>query len=253
MSTKGLMTHIVAGYPSIKKCEEIAMVMAESGVKFLEIQIPFSDPIADGPVIMRANQAALDSGVRVEDCFELMKRLKEKFKERDLETQLLFMTYFNIVYKYGVSEFCKRAHECGAYGLIVPDIPIDEENHEHYLEFCEKNDLKPIQVISPLTSEKRLQEIAKVARGFVYCVSRYGTTGESMELNSKLSEYLDRVKKKIDLPIAVGFGISKPEHVVAVHKHAEIAVIGSKFINILNENSEEESIQKIKNLFLDFL
>ncbi len=236
MDSKKIMTHIVAGYPTMKKCEEIALLMAHSGVAYIEIQIPFSDPIADGPVIMRANQKALESGVKVRDCFELMKRLREKFDKEGLMTELLFMSYFNILYKYGVEKFCKKAAECGCYGLIVPDIVIDEEKYDGYLKSCSKHELNAIQIISPLTSNERLKKIGKVARGFVYCVSRFGVTGDRSELNPKLKEHLQNIRRHIELPLAVGFGISNPSHIRAVHKNADIAVIGSKILKMVDED-----------------
>lgn len=237
MSTKKIMTHVVAGYPSMKKCEEVVLKMARYGADFIEIQIPFSDPVADGEVIARANQVALEKGVRVEDCFKLMQRMAGK-----IEVPLLFMTYFNIVHHYGVAKFCKRAKECGAYGLIVPDMPVDEEGHEGFLKECKKNGLMAVQVISPLTPEERLKKIAKHASGFVYCVSRYGTTGARGELNPKLSAYLKKVRKYIDLPLAVGFGISDRAQIEAVHKLADIAVIGSAILKKVDEGKDFEKI-----------
>ena len=224
------MTHIVAGYPNMKKCKSVAKLMAESGVDFIEIQIPFSDPVADGPTIMGANQKALASGVKVKDCFQLMKELNS-----EIETPLLFMSYFNILHSYGVDKFCKKAKACGCYGLIVPDIPLDEEEHEGYLEACKNHGLKAIQIVSPITSEARLKKIARVADGFVYCVSRFGTTGVKAKLNLQLEKYLKRVKKYIDLPLAVGFGISNKKQVKMVGENAEIAVIGSKIMNSMND------------------
>ncbi len=228
------MTHIVAGYPDLKTSEKLALLMADNGADFVEIQIPFSDPVADGTTIMQANQKSLDGGTKVEDCFELMEKVtKEKAAGK---TQFLFMTYFNIVHHYGIEKFCKKAAQCGCYGLIVPDMPIDEEPQEKYLENCKKHGLKAVQVISPLTPERRLKMIAKAAEGLVYCVSKFGTTGQTSELNPKLSSYLKKAKKYIDVPLAVGFGISTKAHVEAIWKEAEIAVIGSKIINIFNES-----------------
>lgn len=232
------MTHIVAGYPTMRECERLANIMSKY-VDFIEIQIPFSDPVADGPTIMAANEEALKSGVRVEDCFRLMRRLAEI----SARPKFLFMSYYNILHHYDVEKFCKRAKKCGCYGLIVPDIPIDEEKNEGYLKACKKYKLMPIQVISPLTPEERIKKIASKARGFVYCVARYGTTGQSMRLNSGLSAYLGKVKKNIKLPLAVGFGISKKEHVKKVWKYADIAVIGSKIIDIL-KNGDAKMVEK---------
>lgn len=234
------MTHIVAGYPDLETSEKLLKLMTNNGADFVEIQIPFSDPIADGPTIMQANQKSLEAGTKVEDCFKLM---KEATKNPG-ETKFLFMTYFNILHHYGVEKFCKKAKDCGCYGLIVPDMPIDEEPQEKYLENCKKYGLKAVQVISPLTPERRLKMIAKVADGFVYCVSKFGTTGQEGELNPKLSSYLKKIKKYIKVPLAVGFGISTRAHVEAVWREAEIAVIGSKIINILNDNGG--NLEKVK-------
>ncbi len=230
---KKLMTHIVAGYPTMSECEEIAVTMAKEGVGFIEIQIPFSDPVADGATIMAANQAALDSGVRTKDCFELMERLKGKFGEIDegaIQTPLLFMSYYNVLFKYGVEEFCRKAADVGAWGLIVPDLPFDEEDGRKYLKACKDNGLKAIQVVAPNTGDERLRQISEVADGFVYCVARTGITGSKTELGSEFGEYLEKVRSYIDLPLAVGFGISSPEQVHEVWEHAEIAVVGSKMI-----------------------
>lgn len=242
------MTHIVAGFPTLKKSGEVALIMANSGVDFIEIQIPFSDPVADGPTIMAANRKALDGGTKVEDCFKLMAGLSERTKRISIKPKFLFMSYFNILHHYGIDKFCKKARECGCYGLIIPDMPIDEEKQEKYLKNCRKYKLKAIQVISPLTPPARLKKIAGVARGFVYCVSRYGTTGQSKSLNSNLHNYLTSVKKYIKLPLAVGFGISKKEHLQAVWKEAEIAVIGSKIINlIVNDGRYLSEIEEFLN------
>lgn len=237
------MTHIVAGYPTLKESEEIAAVMLESGVSFLEIQIPFSDPVADGPVIMKANQKALENGVTPEDCFELMAKLQKKTK-----TPLLFMSYYNILFRYGLEKFCKRAKSVGCYGFIVPDAPIDEEPYEHYMETCKKYGIHPIQVLSPITPDERLKKIGKIASGFVYCVARTGTTGSLDGLPTELSAYLQRVRKFIKTPIALGFGISTPQDVLSALNVADIAVVGSALVRTY----EESSINGIKT-FLEGL
>lgn len=225
------MTHIVAGYPNLKESERVAELMMDAGVEYLEIQIPFSDPIADGATIMQANQESLENGTTPEDCFEMMKRLSGRS-----ETKLLFMTYFNIAFRYGLEDFCKRAQEVGCYGLIIPDIPLDEEPAEHYLELCQKYELHAIQVISPITPSGRLEKIAKVASGFVYCVARTGTTGTQASFDLTQLEYLSSVKKYIKLPIAVGFGISSVEQLQQVLAKSDIAVIGSHLIKIHQSN-----------------
>ena len=228
---KQIMLHIVAGYPTLKKSEELAYVLAKSGADYIEIQIPFSDPVADGPTIMLANEESLKKGTRVKDCFLLMDNLSKKFRKEGLKTKLLFMTYFNIVFNFGVENFCRSAKKAGCWGLIIPDITIDEEAHEQYFYIAKKHRLKAVQIVSPLTPVARLKKIAKSADGLVYCVSKYGTTGQSGSLNPKLTEYLARVKKQIKIPLAVGFGISEKKHLEAIWGKVEIAVVGSALMN----------------------
>ncbi|MFA5792456.1 MAG: tryptophan synthase subunit alpha [Candidatus Gracilibacteria bacterium] len=236
-----LMTHIVAGYPTTEESEKIAMAMYESGASFIEVQMPFSDPIADGPTIMKANEIALQNGMTTQKCLKIVKRLKRKIK-----IPILIMTYFNIVFNYGLEKFCEDASNAGVYGLIIPDIPIDEEKHEHYVDFCRKNNLHPIQVISPITSSLRLKTISKVASGFVYCISTHGTTGVRAQMDSNLGKYLKNVRKYIKIPLAVGFGVSSKEQVELLDKSADIVVIGSKIIDLYKE-AKMDKIGAIKN------
>lgn len=236
-----LMTHVVAGYPSMNECEKIILAMAETGVAFIEIQIPFSDPIADGPTIMHANEQALLNGVTIEDCFKFIKRLKKKIK-----TQILIMTYFNIPFRYGLEKFCRKVKECRVYGLIIPDIPFDEEKYENYLTNCKKYGLHAIQVISPITPEKRLKRISELASGFVYCVSTFGTTGTRKHLNPRLDSYLKKIKRYIKIPLAVGFGISKKQHLQALEGKAEIAVVGSAIMKVINKSTRRDLIPNLK-------
>ena len=243
-----LMTHIVGGYPNMEECEKIAISMAETGVSYLEIQIPFSDPIADGKTILSANMEALDKGVTVDDCFALLRRLKKK-----IDIPVLFMTYYNIPFHYGVEKFCKKAKEVGCYGFIIPDMPFDEEKNDHYLELCEKYDLNAIQVISQITPIDRSKKISKVANGFVYCVSTAGTTGERAGLNKKVVQYVRRVRKYIKIPIAIGFGVSNKEHVDFLRDKVDIIVIGSKILNIYNNSPIGKGIYHIKAFLRDIL
>ncbi|MBI5134790.1 tryptophan synthase subunit alpha [Candidatus Uhrbacteria bacterium] len=242
-----VMTHVVAGYPTIDECERIVLAMAQSAVAFIEIQMPFSDPIADGPTIMYANEQALSHGMTTKKCFQLIGRLKKK-----ITTPILVMTYYNIAFRYGLERFCKRAKSCGVYGLIIPDIPIDEEQYDHYLSCCKKYRLHPIQVISPITPERRLKQIARVASGFVYCVSTFGTTGARSTLNPDVRAYLKKVKKHIKIPLALGFGISNRGQVLAALKTADIAVVGSKLINIVG-STKGDKVSAVKNFLRNII
>lgn len=245
----GLMTHVVVGYPSLSATEEIVKVMADAGADFVELQIPFSDPLADGPTIMKASEEALRNGFRVKEAFTLMQKLSA-----EVEIPLLFMGYYNTVFKYGTSKFCKDAKSAGATGLIVPDIPLEEEPEEHFIENARKNNLYAIRVISPESTAERLRKNAEVAEGFVYCMARQGITGVKDDLDRAFATYLERARRVFDVPLAVGFGISKREHIQALKGHADVAIVGSGVIDIISR-SEKRDIEKnvgdfIKKLIL---
>ena len=236
-----LMTHVVIGYPSLAETERTVLAMAESGVDYIELQMPFSDPLADGPVILEANQAALKNNVNMKHNLALMNKLTKK-----IDVPLLFMGYYNTVFNYGVEKFCKQAKKTGAYGLIIPDMPIEEEKHEKFLAACKRNKLKNIFVISSETPNQRLKKINKKASGFIYCMARHGITGAKTDLNKSLDQYLKRVKKYIKLPLAVGFGISKPEHIKILKNKADIAVVGSAIIKIIKKSNNKNRVNNIK-------
>ena len=221
-----LMTHLVAGYPNISTNIELATAMEKAGADFIEIQIPFTDPMADGPTIMRANQASLDQNTKLEDCFKLMEQLS-----KTIHIPLLFMTYGNIPYRMGMEKFIKQAKQSGASGLIIPDLPYDEEIN-NYNELCRKNDLWNIQVISPDTEMNRIDAIKKYANGFIYITLKVGITGTSGQLDPKALAFIKKVKKIIHLPLAAGFGLSKPSQMNQLKGLVDIAVIGSKVIEI---------------------
>ncbi len=237
----GLMTHVVVGFPSIEETVSIVKTMAENGADFIELQIPFSDPLADGPTIMKACEASLANGTKVKDAFKVMKQLS--FQS---ETPLLFMAYYNTIFRYGVEKFCFDAQMAGAAGLIVPDMPLDEEAHEHFYEYCEKYNLYHIQVISPASTDNRLQRNAQAASGFVYVTSRQGTTGAKDTLDPALVTYLQKLRTYIKLPLAVGFGISKREHIDMLRGHADIAVVGSAIIDIIKSTAKGKREEAVK-------
>jgi tryptophan synthase alpha chain len=239
----GLMTHVVIGFPSVEATIQLVKEMAASGVDFIELQIPFSDPLADGPTIMHANDIALAGGITREDCFRVMEELSAA-----VDIPLLFMGYYQTVFRTGVEEFCRRARAAGAQGLIIPDIPIDEEGYEHFLRACKKHKLCPVRLFSPTSTEERIKLNAAVQSGFVYCTSRSGTTGANNEIDPSLVEYLNTVRKYIHVPIAVGFGISKPEHVAALVGQADIAVVGSAVIDLIEKQGVAAVPQYIKHL-----
>lgn len=244
----GLMTHVVVGYPSLDETVSLVKTMAENGADIIELQIPFSDPLADGPTIMKASEKALAKGIKVKDAFHVMEELSSQ-----IETPLVFMAYYNTIFTYGVEKFCFDAQEAGASGLIVPDMPLDEEAEEHFFEYCKKYNLYHIQVISPASTDERLKKNAAVANGFVYVTSRQGTTGAKDSLDPKLGEYLKQAKKYIDVPLAVGFGISKKDHLEILKGHADIAVIGSAIIDVINNTQEGKREEAVKTFLQELL
>jgi len=223
-----LMTHIVLAYPSWEDSREIVRVMVENGVDLMELQIPFSEPMADGPVILKANQRALERGVTVQQCLDFAVETA-----RTYPIPFLIMTYYNILYRYGVGRFAWTLKEGGLKGAIVPDLPPEEGRD--YLEEMKKNDLAPILFYSPTTSNPRMQYIASLARGFIYCLSRKGVTGAETRFSAELAAYLKRCRENTDLPLAVGFGVKEKGDVDFLKGQADIAVIGSQTILIMEK------------------
>lgn len=235
MNKLKLMTHVVVGYPSLDATIALVKIMEKAGVDFVELQIPFSDPLADGPTIMKACETALANGVKVKDAFLLARKLS-----KEVSIPLLFMAYYNTVFKYGTEKFCRAAKEAGITGLIVPDMAIEEERCEHFLQFCKKYEMNNIQVVSPSSTDERLEKNAKVANGFVYVTARQGITGAKAELDTDITAFLKKVRQHFTIPIAVGFGISKKEHLQALRGNADIVIVGSAIIDVINKSKESE-------------
>jgi tryptophan synthase alpha chain len=224
-----LMTHLVLGYPSLEINHEVIRQMAENGVDCIELQIPFSEPMADGPVILKANQVALAAGIRVEDCFTFAAAMVEEFPL----VNFFFMTYYNIVYRYGLESFIQRAAQLGIKGFIVPDLPPEEG--ADYLRLTQQHDLAAVMFFTPTSTDMRMQEVAGQGSGFVYCVARRGVTGEHTEMDDSLVGYLDRCRQATDLPLAVGFGIGKRQDVAMLEGRADMAVIGTATIKLVDQ------------------
>ena len=237
----GFMMHIVAGFPNMKGSEEIALQLLDSGADLLEIQIPFSDPVADGPVIASANEAALSQGATVKTCLEMIQRIAAS-----TEKPILIMTYFNIVHHFGIAAFTDKAQKIGVQGLIIPDFPFDEEPSNGLLEACKRNDLALIQVLASTTRPARMAEILKHSSGFIYCMARTGTTGKRTVITPETKTYLSRVKAQTTLPLAVGFGLSDRIQVQALQPYANIMVVGSALIKEYAGKSLEKAIKAVE-------
>lgn len=222
-----LMTHIVLGYPSFAACRDVIASMVDAGVELMELQIPFSEPMADGPVILRANQEALARGARVEQCLDFASRMASEFG-----IPFLFMTYYNVPLQHGIERFADRMRAGGIVGSIVPDLPPEEA--EPYLAALADRDLAPIFIFSPNTSDARLRYLSEHARGFVYCVARKGVTGARTEFTESLEHYLARCRAATSLPLAVGFGVREKSDVDFLRGKADIAVVGSETLRVID-------------------
>ncbi len=215
-----LMTHVVCGYPSFEENWQELEIMAAAGVELVELQFPFSEPSADGPLFVKANQQAIQNGVHVDDCFEFMQRVTNTF-----DFKVVMMGYFNTVFKTGPRDFMQRLKAAGGSGFILPDLPVDEAGELH--ELAAELELDPIVLMTPTNSPERLQQLAQAAKGFVYCVARKGVTGSQTEMNAEVADFLSTCRKYTKLPLAVGFGVSQKSDVDFIASHADIAVIGT--------------------------
>lgn len=236
-----LMTHIVLGYPSFEDSFKMIEAMVEAGVDLMELQIPFSEPIADGPVILKANQKALESGTTVEKCIRFTKEVAQQFA-----IPFLFMSYYNILFKYGVDNFIKAMARSSLRGAIVPDLPPEEG--DEYMDAMQKYHLAPIFIFSPTTSDERMKYLSSFGKGFIYCVARKGVTGADTDFSKDLEAYLARCRNVTDLPLALGFGVKDRADVEFITGKADIAVIGSQTIRIVDNQGVSAVGDFIKSL-----
>jgi tryptophan synthase alpha chain len=223
-----LMTHIVMGYPTFEDSFKVVEAMVKGGVDLMELQIPFSEPIADGPVILHANQQALAGGATVQKCLDFARDVTQSF-----DIPFLFMSYYNIPFKYGIDRFAAAMAERGLKGAIVPDLPPEEA--EDYLAAMDECDLAPIFIFSPTTTDERMNYIGSFAKGFVYCVARKGVTGLDTSFSAQLGTYLARCRSATGLPLALGFGVRDKGDVDFLKGKADIAIIGTQTIRLMDQ------------------
>jgi len=228
------MAHMIAGYPSIGESEKVAEALVKGGVDIIELQIPFSDPMADGPTIAVACEDALKAGTTVQLAMTLLSKVIKMGKP------VAVMSYLNPVYRMGIPKFVATIAKAGASALIVPDCPFDSEEGQALLAACKASDVFFITVVSPGVPRERLQQLAKESRGFVYCTTRQGITGATSKFAKDLFDFVEELKEVFKLPIAVGFGVKSKEDVQQLGQHADIVIAGSIFVNAvkLNENVE---------------
>lgn len=224
---KAFIPFITAGDPDLYTTRELLPAMQEAGADLIEIGIPFSDPVAEGPVIQEADNRALSGGVTTDKIFQMVASVADK-----MQVPLVFMTYINPIYVYGVEKFAKMSRECGVSGVIVPDVPF-EEKREIQAAFA-AHGVTVISMIAP-TSADRVQMIAKEAEGFVYCVSSMGVTGVRKKINTGISRLIGQVKAVKDIPCAIGFGISTPEQAKEMAAISDGAIVGSAIVRLVAE------------------
>ena len=228
---KAFIGFVAAGDPTLEMTKKLVIAMEEKGADLIELGIPFSDPIAEGPVIQEANKRALANGTTTDKIFEMVKELRKTVK-----VPLVFLTYLNPIFTYGAERFMRNCKECGVDGVIVPDMPFEERGE--LKDVSERYDVDVISLITP-TSKNRIAMIAREAKGFIYCVSSLGVTGVRKELRMDLGDMIDVARAHSDLPCAVGFGISTPEQAKAMASISDGAIVGSAIVRLVAKYGED--------------
>ncbi len=228
---KAFIGFVTAGDPTLEMTKKLVIAMEEKGADLIELGIPFSDPIAEGPVIQEANKRALANGTTTDKIFEMVKELRKTVK-----VPLVFLTYLNPIFTYGAERFMRNCKECGVDGVIVPDMPFEERGE--LKDVSERYDVDVISLITP-TSKNRIAMIAREAKGFIYCVSSLGVTGVRKELRMDLGDMIDVARAHSDLPCAVGFGISTPEQAKAMASISDGAIVGSAIVRLVAKYGED--------------
>ena len=229
--TKAFIPFITGGDPSLEITQQLLYAMEEAGADIIEIGIPFSDPIAEGPVIQAANERALAAGCTTDRLFETVKKAREK-----VQVPMVFLSYLNPIFTYGKERFMERCRECGIQGVIVPDMPFEEKGELR--EVCREYGVEIISLIAP-TSHERITAIAKEAEGYIYCVSSLGVTGMRKEISTDIQGMVDKVRQATKVPCAVGFGISTPEQAQKMAAVSDGVIVGSRIVKIVEEYGEK--------------
>lgn len=239
-----LVTYVTCGDPDLSTTRDIALAAIDAGTEVIELGVPFSDPVADGPVIQRASERALSHGTSLEQVVQLAREVR-----KISQAGLIIFSYLNPILRMGLARFAASAQDAGIDGALVTDLPVEEASE--YLDHMRKRDLATVFLAAPTSTEDRLKRIAKVSTGFVYVVSRTGVTGARKQMTDDARNLVRRLRKHTKLPIAVGFGISTPEQFASVGEFADAAVVGSAIVEAIERNpgKEAESVaQFIKQL-----
>ena len=240
---KLLSIYFTAGFPNLNDTADIIIKLQESGVDMIEIGLPFSDPLADGPTIQDSSMSAIKNGMTTEMLFNQLKDIRDK-----VSIPLIIMGYFNPILQYGVEKFCKKCNEIGIDGLIIPDLPIDYYL-ENYKSIFEQNKLYNMFLIAPQTSDERIRKIDSISKGFIYMVSSSSITGSKNSFSSEQINYFERIEKmKLNTPRIIGFGVGNKETFNTTVNYSKGAIIGSAFIKNLNENGIDSIDSFIKSI-----
>jgi tryptophan synthase alpha chain len=234
-SKPSLVVYVTCGDPDLATTRDVILAAIEAGASIIELGVPFSDPLADGPVIQRASERALKHGTSLEHVL----KLAAEIREHSQSVGLVVFSYLNPILRMGLAKFCKIARHAGIDGILITDLPIEES--AAYLYEARKNDLATIFLAAPTSTDQRLKQIAQVSSGFIYAISRTGVTGARAQMTDDAQALVKRIRRFSKLPIAVGFGISTPEQFTAVGKFAEAAVVGSAIVHIIEQNPAREA------------
>ncbi len=245
---KAFIAFLTAGDPDLQTTEELVFEMEKSGADIIELGIPFSDPIAEGPVIQEADLRSLASGTTPDKIFEMVKRIRKKS-----QVPLVFLTYMNPVLKYGYDAFFAKCEESGIDGIIIPDLPYEEREEVH--EFSSKHGIDLVPLVAP-TSEDRIKKISASAEGYLYIVSSLGVTGIRSEIKTDLNSIVNIAKETAKVPLAVGFGINTPEQAAKISKIADGVIVGSAIVKIIAQHGKKsakpvgEYVKKMKEAMI---
>lgn len=241
----GVIPFITVGFPDIDTTLELIPAAVNAGADIIELGIPFSDPLADGTTIQKASFKALQNHVTLRTCLEVCATSRLS----GIDTPIVLMGYYNQFLAYGVKEICKDASRSGVNGFIVPDLPTEES--KPLLVECEAEGLDLIPLLAPTSSDDRIQSACAQARGFIYCVSVTGVTGRRSEISNQAEQLVAKVRNYTDLPVALGFGISKPEHVKSIGRFSDAAIVGSALMDLLDTAPKNEKVDKVAAFIRD--
>lgn len=236
---KGLVGFITAGDPGLERTEEVALALERGGVDVLELGVPFSDPLADGPVIQRSSERALRAGVTLAGVLDLVRRLR-----RRSALPLVLFSYFNPLLRYGLARLAADAAAAGVDGVLVTDLPPEEAGE--WVACARDASLDTVFLASPTSPEERLRRVAALSRGFVYAVSRTGVTGEQERISEDARPLLERLRLHTEEPVALGFGISTPEQVAQAAAVADAVVVGSALVRYLEEQPQGDVAERVR-------